>query len=176
VLFTCAISAQETQISNPSKKELKAKKKLEKEAKLQEQFESLYKILLDKSFVLEANFITYKTNRIGVDSKLNFVLVDSSLSMLQIGSGNSVGYNGVGGSTAKGDITSYKLSKNDKRKSFYLSMSINTKDGLFYVTFNISANGNAHVSIVYKTLTLIYDGKIVPLKESNIYKGSTWYS
>lgn len=133
-------------------------------------------MLLDSSFVLEANFITYKCNRKNVNSTLNFLMVNSTNSVIQIESGYSLGYNGVGGSTAKGTITSYKLSKDDKRKSCTLRMRVSAIDETYDISFDVSASGSASAWVLLKYGQLLYDGVIVPLNESKIYKGHTWYN
>lgn len=175
IFFASIISAQENSKNTLTKKELRAKKKIEKEIKLQKQFESTYQMLLDSSFVLEADFINFKSGRKSVIRKLNFLLVDSSSAILQVGSDYGIGFNGVGGSTAKGTITSYKLSKNDKRKSCSLIMAVSTMAGPFTIIFDISATGSASATVSLQAGQIIYEGTIVPLKDSEVYKGNTWY-
>lgn len=175
LFYSCIGLAQENSRDTITKKETRGKKKAENELNLQKQFERNYQNLLDSSFVLEANFITFKSDRRFVNSTLNFLLVDSSSSILQIGTGYGIGFNGVGGSTAKGTITSYKLSKNDKRKSCTLIMSVSTMAGPFTIIFDVSADGSASATVSLKSGQLIYDGTIVPLKDSDVYKGNTWY-
>jgi hypothetical protein len=175
ILSVSIISAQEMPKDTINKKEIKKKKKEEREAKLQKQYEANYQMLFNRSFVLEANYI--ETDRkYSVSPMLNFLLVDSTNSVLQIGSLYSIGYNGAGGSTAKGKITIYDLSKNDKNKTCSLKMSVNTMAGTFNVSFDITASGNASawVSGMYFGM-LVYDGYLVPLKESKVYIGGTLY-
>ncbi len=175
-LVPVIISAQEvdTTLSGKQKRE---QKKLAKEAKLQKQFDSTYQVLSKRSFVLEAEFIenTKVAGRQSVDKLLNFILVDSSNAVLQIGSDKRIGYNGVGGSTAKGKIKTYTLSKNDKKKSCSLFMLVDAMSGSYNVNLDVSASGNANAWVSLKFSQLHYEGKIVPLKQSKAYKGSTWY-
>jgi hypothetical protein len=169
------LSAQEMPKDSIGKKEIKKKKKEEKETKLQKQYETNYQMLFNKAFVLEANYI--ETDRkYSVSPMINFLLVDSTNSVLQIGSLYSIGYNGAGGSTAKGKIISYELSKNDKRKTCSLKMSVNTMAGTFHVSFDINSSGyaSAWVSGMYFGM-LVYDGYIIPLNESKVYIGNTMY-
>jgi hypothetical protein len=176
ILFAGFLSAQETPEDNLSKKEIRKRKKDEKEAKLQKQYEANYQILFERSFVLEANSVEGKDGyRINVNPRLNFLIIDSANSVLQVGIGTKLGYNGVGGSTAKGKITSYKISKNDIHKSCSLSMMVNTKSGYYRVSIDVSAYGNANAWVLGMTYgDLRYNGYIVPLSESKVFKGTVY--
>jgi hypothetical protein len=169
-ISTCLMAQDTLQKITP-----KEKKKFEKEELQKKQFDKVYKILSDSAFVLEANYLTVDAKRFIVNSMLNFILVDTSFSVLQIGSDAKLGYNGVGGSTAKGKITKYELTKNDERKTCLLQLMVSTMAGPFSISFDVSCSGHASAVISLKSGELIYEGNIIPLEESNVYKGNSWY-
>jgi hypothetical protein len=175
IFFVGFLYAQDSPISKDtlSRKELRKKRREAREAELQKQFELTYQMLLNRSFVLEADYIrNQRSPNIRVNYLLNFVMVDSINSVIQIGSDRGIGYNGVGGITAKGKITSYKLERDDKHKSFTLSFGMNSLNGFFDVFVNVSASGSSTATISgIRAGKLIYEGRLVPLEESNVYIG-----
>jgi hypothetical protein len=169
------ISAQKMPIDSLGKNEIKKKKKEEKEAKLQKQYEEIYKMLFNRSFVLEASYIERIGNKYIVNQKLNFLMVDSTNAILQLGSLYGIGYNGIGGETAKGKISTYKLTRNDKKKTCSLMMTVLTPIYTFNVSFDIRASGagTAWISGMYFGL-ILYDGFVVPLKEAKVIMGNSF--
>jgi hypothetical protein len=173
-LVTC-LPAQEIKKDSLSKKEIRALKKQKKDAELKILYDSISQVLDSRQFVLEADFLdNLKGRRINVLSSLNFVKVDTTYSVIQIGSNRGLGYNGVGGVTAEGNVTRWKMEKNDKKKSFQVSMTVMTNIGIYDVFMDISADGDASAIISgLRPGRLRYDGKIVPLDESTVFKGHT---
>lgn len=175
LFLAIGIPAQEIKTDTLSKKEARALKKQLKEAELIEQFDSLAELLNSRQFVLEANFLdNLKGRRAYVVSNLNFIKVDTTYSVIQIGSNRGIGYNGVGGVTAEGNISRWKLSSDEKKKSFYLEMSVVTNIGIYDVFMDIFVDGEASAVISgLRPGRLQYDGRIVPLDESAVYQGHT---
>jgi len=164
-------SAQDFSKTNPTREELKAAKKQEEEARLQKQLESVYQILSDSSFALEADFLQIGTARVSVSSNLNFVMVDSRTAFVQYAGGSTVGNNGLGGRTEKGKVLSYKVSKNNKKKNCSLNMTVETDERRYNFGLIVNANGKGLGTIV--SLNIAFDGKVVPLKESKIIIGQS---
>lgn len=177
LLMVVVIQAQDTQILKDtlSRKEIRKKRKEARQEEMQKQFEITYQMLLNRSFVLEADYIrNQRSPNIPVNYLLNFVMIDSAQSVIQIGSdrSNGLGHNGLGGVTAKGNISSYKLERDNKHLTCTLSFSVNSILGYFDVFMNISASGYASATISgIHYGKLIYDGSVKPLEESNIYIG-----
>ena len=176
VLFlVTGLPAQEIKKDTISRKEAKKLKKMKKEAELKASYDSISQVIDSRQFVLEADFLdNLRGHRIYVLSTLNFVAVDTSYGVLQIGSNRGMGYNGVGGVTAEGKITKWKVEKNDAKQTIFIEMSIMTNIGIYDAFLNIDAEGKATAVISgLRPGHLEFDGRIVPLDESTIFKGRT---
>lgn len=148
----------------------------QKEARKMQQyynFQVLDTILTSRRFVLEAyDLDNGYGNRRQVMSNINFIMLDSTKAVLQTGSDARLGYNGVGGVTAEGQISGLKITKNSKNLSYYLKFTVSTNIGFYDVSMNISSNSIARATITGLTMgKLIYDGKIETLNNSRVYKG-----
>lgn len=130
-------------------------------------------MLTNRDFVLEANYLQNKFgDRFNVNSNINFVAVDSTTAVIQIGSDWRIGANGVGGVTAKGNISNWKLTENKKDKSYVLYFNVMTTIGIYDLTFNIDASGHATALLTGMTPgQLTFDGNLVPYSESSVYEG-----
>lgn len=149
--------------------------KAEKAIRLESEFQSTSQLINDRHFVLEADS---RSNQRGytlqVSSTLNFIKVDSTLATIQTGNNYRIGYNGVGGITTEGNISKWKVIKDNKRKNFVISMSVSTTLGFYDIFINVSSSGNASATISGITSgKLIYQGRLIPLDETRTYKGST---
>lgn len=155
--------------------ELKQAKKQEQKHKEKENFQKTKKLLESKAFVLETNYLQDKRgNRIMVNSTINFIKVNSETGVIQIGSDYRIGPNGVGGVTAKGQITKWELNQNKKKKYFNLTMHVMTSIGSYDIHMSIGSDGNARARLSgMKPITLIFDGEIVPLSQTGTYEGSS---
>jgi hypothetical protein len=175
ILLVTGIQAQDVKKDSLSRKEIRALKKQKRDAELKIIYDSLSQILENKQFVLEADFLNnFKGRRINVVSSLNFIEVDTSYSVIQIGSNRGIGYNGVGGITAEGRITYWKMEKDDKKKSIQVKMNVMTNIGIYDVFMDISAYGNASAIVSgMRPGRLEYEGRIVSLYESSVFKGHT---
>jgi len=168
-LTSTAVFAQGTM------QESKMTKDEQRKAKLQQQYLLTKDMLGNKSFVLEADYLQDKYgNRVVVSSNINFVSVDSIEAVIQIGSNYRIGPNGVGGVTAKGKITDWKLTENKKKQTFSLSMTVMTNIGIYDVRFSISPDARATALLTgLRRGQLTFDGDIVPLEESRVYEGQS---
>lgn len=175
VLLTGYLIAQETSNDIPDKKERREKSESEREAKLQKQFETYYQVLSSRQFVIEASAVqTSRGNRIILNPNVNFLAVDSATSVLQSGDVQFYRGNGVGGLTLKGEIKKYSISKNDKRKSCSMSITLRSKAGPYIINIQVSSSGSAEalISGVHDYDDFKFIGQFVPLKESNIFKAA----
>jgi hypothetical protein len=151
----------------------KMTKKEQRKAEAEKAYQLTKQMLENKDFVLESDFLQDKYgNRIVVSPMINFVAVDSSVAVIQIGSNRGIGYNGVGGITAKGSITAWKLKEDEKHNSFTLSMNVMTNIGMYDLHFVIGSSGNATVRLTgLRPGQLTFDGDLVPIAESIVYEG-----
>lgn len=150
-------------------------KKERRQAQLEKEYQATKQMLDNKDFVLESYALQ---NRWGfqrqVSSNLNFVAVDSTEAIIQVGSNSRIGPNGVGGVTARGPITKWKLYQNPKSKSFNLQMTVMTKIGFYDLNFNISADGTANAMLTGLTSgQLNFQGNLVPWSDSSVYVGTS---
>jgi len=152
-------------------------KKEKKTAELEKQYQLNKYMLENKDFVLQANYLENKYgNRFIVDRSINFVAVDSTIAVIQVGSDAArLGANGVGGVTAKGKITRWKLKENIKQRTFYLSMSVMTSIGVYDLQFTIGPSENTMALLTGITAgQLTFDGDLVPHSESSVYEGASY--
>jgi len=155
------------------KKDDKAAKKEQRKANIAGEYALTSAMLDSMQFVLEANTLRdVRGNVSNVSSTLNFIMVDSSTSVIQIGSNTRIGANGVGGVTAKGSVSKWQVSKNDKQKSFTVSWTLMSSIGIYDVTMFVSADGTANATLSGITPGRLYfDGNLVRLSQSRVYQG-----
>ena len=165
-VFSNLVFAQTNEDSKMSKKE-------KRKAKAEQQFKETKKLLENKNFVLESDFLRGRHSvNYPVSSNLNFVKVDSSTAVIQIGSPWSYGPNGVGGVTAKGKITQWVLKENTKKNTFYLSMSVMTPIGIYDVHMSIGSSGSTLARLTgLRPGELTFDGDLVATENSGVYEG-----
>lgn len=165
--------------------ESKTNKKLTKEQKLEkrkaeaEATAKMVDIMVNqRRFVVEANYIGLHTgNRFVVNSDLNFIRLDSSIIVIQVapimGSG---GANGLGGITAEGFISDWKIKRYGKSPQNY---SINlfikiTRAGTYDINIIINPNGTVQATVSgIDAAKVTFYGKLVSLQASKVYKGSS---
>lgn len=148
-------------------------RKQKKEAELEKAYQLTKQMLENKNFVLESDFLENRYGyRVPVVSNLNFISVDSTQAIIQIGSNSRIGPNGVGGVTAKGNITQWDLKVNEKQKTFTLRINVMTTIGIYDVFFDIMASGQSRALLTgLSSGRLTFDGRLVQPGESSIYVG-----
>ena len=155
---------------------IKLSRRDQKEAKKAQNyamFQLLDTLLDSKAFVLEADFLEDQYgNRVNVTSVLNFIRVDSDKAVLQTGSNIYLGYNGVGGITAEGNVNNWEVNKNVKNLSYFLRFSVSTNIGFYDVSMFVTSGNYARATITGLTPgQLIYTGHLKTLFESSVFKG-----
>ena len=175
----CTVSFASYAGDNPhqDKKAAREAKKQEQRTKLEKQFQMTSSMIENQRFVLEADWLSNQYGeRIPVTSNLNFIRIDTSYAVLQIGSNYGVGYNGVGGVTAEGRLTTWKVHKNEKKLSYTVQANVMTSIGIYDITMMVSADGRTNATITgTRRGQLNYTGQIVPLDDTHTYKGQTTY-
>lgn len=185
VMFMLPIVIYSQSEQDPSDK--KAQKEIRKEKRraerkaMEDSVKQVVKYMVEnRSFVLEADYISGKSgSRIPVSSNLNFIIVDSAKSVIQLGSASSssIGYNGVGGITVDGTISRYELNKKENKSgvSYTITLYVNTSIGVYDIVLWISQSGNTTATIRGNTSgQLSYSGNIVPIEQSRVYKGHSY--
>lgn len=151
-------------------------KSFKKKQELMKHYNFTSQLIENKRFVIEANYLSDNYgNRIVVNSNLNFIRVDSATAVLQVGSNSGIGYNGVGGITAEGRISNWKVNKNEKRKNFSITFTVMTSIGIYDIVMFVGAEGNTTATLSGMSAgRLIYDGDMVAPSKSRVYKGQTF--
>jgi hypothetical protein len=149
--------------------------KEKKESEEDKQYLLNKEMLENRDFVLEANYLQdHRGNRRFVNHMINFVQVDSTTAIIQVGSDYRIGPNGVGGITAKGRITNWKLTEDKKSKTFSLYINVMTQIGIYDLFFRIYPFSGSTASLTglsYGQLT--FEGELHPYSESSIYEGQS---
>lgn len=163
----------------------KAERKAAKVAKKAEKFEkdsissaNLKAVVTSQAFVLEANTLFARTGQSFIlNSTTNFVGFDGKNSTIQLAFDQLVGWNGVGGVTLDGTISKMEIADNKKGLGFTINISVKQKiGGMVTMFFNVSTDGSARVDMSGSFgEKLSYQGRIVPLSESSVYKGTSLF-
>jgi len=171
--LTVGLSAQDASSDQTASKDNKMRAKEQRVALIQQQYIATSGMLDSMNFVLEATSLRNSRGSYSiVPSQLNFIMVDSSKAIIQVGSYTRMGANGVGGVTAKGSVSNWKLDKNDKRKSFTVSLSVMSPIGMYDVVMYISADGTASATLSgLQPGQLYFNGRVVPLTQSRVWEG-----
>ena len=144
-LFFTNLSAQET-----------TKKKLTKEqkaAKLEAQYQSTLQLVDSRKFVLEAEYFTGS-------SPFDFILIDSLQAVLQEGRGGGL-------KAVSGSVTTWKVTKNEKKKRVSIHVGIRTIGSLYNIFMEIDAAGH---TIANFSSNVSVTGYIKPISEGTMYK------
>ena len=158
-----------SQDTKPDKKSRKEAKRAESEVN----FRILDSLLYTGRYVLEANYLQNKYgSRVFVTSTLNFIRVELPDGVLQTGSDTRQGYNGVGGVTAEGHISEYRISRDLKNLYCTVTFNLLTNLGTFNIVMTVSSSNNATATISGTTSgRLTWDGHLVTLDKSRVFKG-----
>jgi hypothetical protein len=158
--------SQEIKLSSQERKAIK-------ETQRYVNFQIIDSLVTGQNFVLKAEFLKNRYgDRIIVIPTLNFIRVDSSKVVLQTGAVSGAGYNGVGGVTAEGNVTGWKLVRDTKKLSIFLRFSVITNIGSYDVALTVDSDNNATARISGLTPgTLIYEGHLETIFNAKVFKG-----
>ena len=173
---TGAMFAQED--TRAARKAAKEAEKAAREAAEMQAFETAKKAIFDKDFVLEADRVEFKRGNFKyVTPSTNFVSLINGKATVQLSfDGAFAGPNGIGGITVEGTPSNVEV-ETDKKGNVNCSFSVQGIGISAQVFINMSSgNNNASVSISpnFNNNNLTLNGNIVPLDQSNIFKGRAW--
>lgn len=127
-------------------------------------------------FVLEADKLVFKYGNIAfVQSNTNFISLSDDEAVVQVAPYNGGGPNGVGGITLDGRASNIKM-RTDKRGTITYSMNIQGAAISCSVTITLPKGTNLVTAVIEPTFSsnrITLSGKIVPRKESTVFKGSS---
>lgn len=176
------VSASTLMYAQSSSETRQAERKAQREAqKAREKAENernyaiAVQALKEGKFVLEADQLVFKRGRSAfVSSTTNFVLMDDEHASVQIAANNALaGPNGIGGITVDGSRKEMKITT-DKKGNVNCSFSVQGIgiSAQVYITLtNGGNNASARISPNFNSNTLTLNGVLVPLSQSNVYKG-----
>lgn len=176
------VSASTLMYAQSSSETRQAERKVQREAqKAREKAENernyaiAVQALKEGKFVLEADQLVFKRGRSAfVSSTTNFVLMDGEHASVQIAANNALaGPNGIGGITVDGSRKEMKITT-DKKGNVNCSFSVQGIgiSAQVYITLtNGGNNASARISPNFNSNTLTLNGVLVPLSQSNVYKG-----
>lgn len=167
--------------SEARRAERKAQRQAEK-ARIKAEDERAYTIaaqaLKEGKFVLEADQLTFKRGRNAfVSSTTNFVMMNDKQASVQIAANSAfAGPNGIGGITVDGNTRELKITT-DKRGNINCNFSVQGIGISAQVNITLTNGGNkasARISPNFNSNTLTLSGRLVPLSQSNVYKGRSF--
>lgn len=176
------VSASTLMYAQSSSETRQAERKAQREAqKAREKAENernyaiAVQALKEGKFVLEADQLVFKRGRSAfVSSTTNFVLMDGEHASVQIAANNALaGPNGIGGITVDGSRKEMKITT-DKKGNVNCSFSvqgIGISAQVYITPTNGGNNASARISPNFNSNTLTLNGVLVPLSQSNVYKG-----
>jgi hypothetical protein len=172
LLLTGLFAVSVTGYSQDNKPDKKSRKEA-KRAEAENNFRVLDSLLYTGRYVLEANYLQNKYgSRVYVTSTLNFIRVELPDGVLQTGSDTRQGYNGVGGVTAEGTVSNYRIERDVKNLSCTVTFNLVTSLGSFNIIMTVSSSNNATATISGTTSgRLTWDGHLVTLNKSRVFKG-----
>jgi hypothetical protein len=163
-------NSQNIKLSRQEQKEVR-------KAQMAANFYILDSLLNSKSFVLEADFLRNEYGeRVNVVSTLNFIKVDKSNGILQTGSNFAMGYNGVGGVTAEGNVGSWEIDKDSKKSICRLRFNLLTNIGNYDIFMIVTSDNHATASITgLGPGKLTWEGHLETIDNSRVFKGQDTY-
>lgn len=175
--------AQESKVenrtdSNAQKEAERARAKAEEQVSDAVLYENAVAALKAHQFVLEADRVIFRNGRTAfVNSGTNFVLINQERGTVQVAFNTThPGPNGIGGGTVDGTNSDMEITT-DKKGNVNCRFSIQgigISAQVFITLINGGNSATVTVSPNFNSNTLTLDGTLVPLDQSNIYKGRSW--
>ncbi|MDR0892019.1 MAG: DUF4251 domain-containing protein [Mediterranea sp.] len=171
------LMAQEKKTEAQKQQEKAAKKALEQKEEMAA-YQLALKALQAKQFVLEADQVVFRDGSMAyVTSNVNFVLMNNDKSTVQVAFNTAhPGPNGIGGVTVDG-TQSGMTTEVDKKGNVtcrFNVQGIGISAQIFITMYADDNQASVTISPNFNNLTLTLNGRIVPLEESNVFKGRSW--
>lgn len=173
-------TADAQNVKHMTKKEQKRIEKLRKEKeknmKLAASRTYYMELLKKKFFVFQADYvITPRGTSYVLSPDINFLSVVGNKMIVQFGLDGVIGYNGVGGITAKGTTMNYKFTTGKKNNMFISTDMSLIGPGLPpHITMNVADDGIGQLTIQLNSGRIItLYGQVVSAKKASIYVGQS---
>ena len=156
----------------------RAKLRAEEQAQDMASYQLALEALKNKQFVLEANQVIFQNGASAfVTANTNFVLMNGNRATVQTAFNTPYpGPNGIGGVTVDGNSSDMKMNM-DKKGNVSCSFSVQGIGISAQVFINMTSGSNSAtvtISPNFNNNNLTLNGNIVPLNQSNIFKGRAW--
>ena len=156
----------------------RARLKAEEQAADAVAYQQAVQALKNKQFVLEADQVIFRNGQSAfVSSTTNFVMMNGQRSTVQVAFNTPYpGSNGIGGVTVDGSASDMKITT-DKKGNVNCSFSvqgIGISAQIFISLTNGGNNATVTVNPNFNNNTLTLSGNIVPLDQSDVFKGRSW--
>lgn len=165
------------QADKPVRHDNKMERKLAKQEAFAAQKAILQQLADNRNLVLEATAIYGRHGFNATVVQNNFILIDSNNFVLQTSSPNNVGYNGMGGVTIRGVITSYEVEPGTDKNPIIIRAQVNTF-GLGAGTLIMRLNDSSNSQATFTTNmggNITFSGPVTSIEESSVYKGMNLY-
>jgi hypothetical protein len=173
LLMTIAGMAQgQAPLSKQEKRALKNEQKRQKEAVLTK---NTAEAINSNHFVLKADQIRGRGGyMINVDPVINFVAVQGDEAIVQLGSPTGMGYNGLGGITLRGKITSTSMHRDKKSGEYFITMNTIGTAGSFTIFMHVNVTGEMATASVQSNWggRVEFNGDLVPWAGTRVFKGT----
>lgn len=140
-------------------------------------FQKALSTINDTAFVVEADQVTFKRGyTVHVTSNTNFIAFCGDRAVVQVAFNVPwPGFNGLGGITVEGSVSKYKKTT-DKKGNVYIQAGVQGV-GISAQVFITLPNGTDKASVSvqqnFYSGRITLSGNVVPLEESNVFKGKT---
>ena len=156
----------------------RARLKAEEQAADAVAYQQAVQALKNKQFVLEADQVIFRNGQSAfVSSTTNFVMMNGQRSTVQVAFNTPYpGPTGIGGVTVDGSASDMKITT-DKKGNVNCSFSvqgIGISAQIFISLTNGGNNATVTVNPNFNNNTLTLSGNIVPLDQSDVFKGRSW--
>lgn len=141
-------------------------------------YQQAVQALKNKQFVLEANQVIFRNGQSAfVSFTTNFVMMNGQRATVQVAFNTPYpGPNGIGGVTVDGNASDMKITT-DKKGNVNCSFSvqgIGISAQIFISLTNGGNNATVTVNPNFNSNTLTLSGNLVPLAQSDVFKGRSW--
>ena len=156
----------------------RARLKAEEQAQDAISYDDAMAALKAHQFVMEADQVMFRNGQTAfVNSNTNFVLVNQGRGTVQVAF-NTVypGPNGIGGVTVDGTVSDIQMTT-DKRGNVNCNFSIQgigISAQIFLTLTDGGNNATVTISPNFNSNTMTLSVNLVPLEQSNIFKGRSW--
>ena len=157
------------QLSKLERKELKQEEK-------RRNLEKLFTIVNQRTFIIEADNISDRYGRrLFVNPSTNFLIVEDSTAIIQLALNNGLGFNGLGGITLEGRLTSFEVKKDaDNKKPIFMKARVfGTALGSIDLFLDLYSDGRSVVRFSSQYgHRFSLDGSLINLDESLPFVGT----